>query len=52
MSDNNNSYRSIVIDAMRMNRDYQGEGSCNIPLDEEPNINAVRFFEFFKDLDE
>jgi hypothetical protein len=52
VNDNNNSYRSMVMDAMRMNRDYPGEGSCNIPLDEEPNINAAKFFDFLKDLDE
>jgi hypothetical protein len=42
----------MVMDAMRMNRNYPGEGSCNIPLDEEPNINAAKFFDFLKDLDE
>jgi hypothetical protein len=38
-------YRSMIMDAMRMNHDYSGEGSCNISLDEEPNINRTRFFE-------
>jgi hypothetical protein len=52
VNDNNNSYRSMVMDAMRMIRDYPGEESCNIPLDEEPNINAAKFFDFLKDLDE
>ena len=30
--DNSNPYRSMVIDAMRINHSYSGEGSCNIPL--------------------
>jgi hypothetical protein len=38
-------YRSMIMDAMRMNHDYSAEGSCNISLDEEPNINRTRFFE-------
>jgi hypothetical protein len=41
----------MVIDTMTMNQDYLGEGSRNIPLDEEPNVNEVRFFEFLKDSD-
>ena len=36
--DNSNPYRSMVIDAMRINHSYSGEGSCNIPLYKEPNI--------------
>lgn len=35
--DNSNSYRSMVIDAMKMSQNYLGEGSYNIFLDEEPN---------------
>jgi hypothetical protein len=33
VNDNNNSYRSIVMDATKMNQNDSGEGSCNIPLD-------------------
>lgn len=33
------------MDAMKMIHDYSGEGSCNISLNEEPNINPTRFFE-------
>jgi hypothetical protein len=29
---NNNPYRSMVVDVMRINHSYSGEGSCNIPL--------------------
>jgi hypothetical protein len=38
----------MIMDAMRMNHDYSGEGSCNISLDEEPNIDIVKFFELLK----
>ena len=30
--DNNNFYRSMVTDAMRMNQDYSSEGSHNISI--------------------
>jgi hypothetical protein len=36
------------MDTMRMNQDYSGEGSRNIHLDEEPNIDATRFFFRFR----
>jgi hypothetical protein len=36
----------MVIDTVRMNQDYSGEGARNIHLDEEPNIDATRFFKF------
>jgi len=35
----------MVIDTVRMNQDYSGEGTLNIHLDEEPNIDATKFFE-------
>jgi hypothetical protein len=39
VDDNNNPYRSVVIDAMRMNQDYSGEDSFNILLYKEPNVD-------------
>jgi hypothetical protein len=42
--DNSNYYRSMMIDEMRMNHDYLVEGSFNISLDEETNIDAFTFF--------
>jgi hypothetical protein len=33
---------------MRMNHDYSGEGSFNISLDEETNIDASKFFWTFE----
>ena len=41
IDDNNNCYRSMIMDAMRINQDYSGEGSW---VDEEPNIDIARFF--------
>jgi hypothetical protein len=38
---NNNPYRNMIIDAMRMNRYYADQ--CLI-VDEEPNVNATSFF--------
>ena len=40
VDDNNNPYRSMVTNAMRMNQNYSSKCSYNIPLDEEPNTNA------------
>jgi len=48
VDDNSNYYRSMVIDALRMNQGYVGE--CLI-VDEEPNAEATRFFELLKDSD-
>ena len=49
VNDNNNPYRNMVTDAMRMN---QGNDSqCEI-VEEEPNANAARFFDLLKDSDE
>ena len=50
--DNSNSYTSIVMDKIRMNHGYSGEGSRNIILKEEPSVDATRFFELLKDFDE
>jgi hypothetical protein len=46
IGDNNNHYKSMVMDVMRMNQVYAGE--CSI-VDEKPNINATRFFDLLKD---
>jgi hypothetical protein len=52
VDDNNNSYRSLVMDARRINQDYLGEGSHSIHLDEEQNVDATRFLELLKGCDE
>ena len=49
VDDNNNSYRNMVMDVMRMNQDHVGE--CLI-IDEEPNANTTSFFDILKDYDE
>ena len=38
---NNNSYRNIITDPMRMNQSNAVE--CLI-IDEEPNVDATKFF--------
>jgi len=49
VDDNSNHYRSMVIDAMRMN---QGDAhECSI-VDEEPNVDVTRFFYLSKDYKE
>jgi hypothetical protein len=48
VDDNNNSYRNMVMDMMKMNQDHVGE--CPI-IDEEPDANATRFFDLLKDFD-
>jgi hypothetical protein len=52
VNDNSNPYRSMMMDTMRMNQGYSGEGSFNIFLDEKSNIDATKFFELLKDYDE
>jgi hypothetical protein len=52
VNDNSNLYRSMVMNTMRMNQGYSGEGLFNIFLDEKSNIDATRFFKFLKDYDE
>jgi len=49
VDDNRNSYRNVVMDAMRMNHDHADQ--CSI-IDEEPNIDATRFFDVSKDYNE
>ena len=36
------------MNEMKMNEDYLGEDSHNIPLDEEINVDATKFFELIK----
>ena len=48
VDDHSNCYKSIVIDAIRMNRGDAGE--CSI-IDEQPNADASRFFDLLKDFD-
>jgi hypothetical protein len=49
VDDNNNPYRSMVIDAMRMNEGYANE--CSI-VDDEINTNAPNFFDLLKESNE
>ena len=46
---NNNSYKNIVMDVMRMNKD--GISECRIII-EEPNGDATSFFYLLEDYDE
>ena len=39
------------MNVMKMDSDYSSEGSCNIFLNEEPNVDATRFFKLFKFFD-
>ena len=49
-NDNTNPYRiNMVMDAMRMN---QGNVSQCPIVEEEPNVDAARFFDLLKDSDE
>ena len=47
VNDNSNPYRNMVMDAVRMN---QGNVS-QCPIVEDPNADAVRFFDLLKDFD-
>jgi hypothetical protein len=49
VDDNNNPYRTMIMDAMRMN---QGHVDQYPIVDEEPNVDAARFFNLLKDSDE
>jgi len=44
VDDNNDPYRNMIMDAMRMNQGYVGQ--CPI-VDEELDINAIKFFFIF-----
>ena len=48
-NDNNNPYRNMVMDAMRMSEGHVSE--CPI-VEEEPNSDVARFFDMLKDSDE
>jgi len=48
-NDNNNPYRNMVMDAMRMNQGNVNQ--CPI-VEEEANADATRFFDLLKDSDE
>ena len=45
VDDNSNCYRSMVIDAMKMNQGSVDEYSI---VDEELNVDATKFFDFLK----
>jgi hypothetical protein len=49
VNDNSNPYRNMVMDAMRMNEGNVSE--CSI-VEEEPNADAIRFFDLLKDSNE
>ena len=48
-NDNNNPYKNMVMDTMRMN---QGNVSQCPIIEEEPNADATRFFDLLKDSNE
>ena len=48
-NDNNNPYKNMVMDAMRMTEGNVSE--CPI-IEEEPNADTTRFFDLLKDYDE
>jgi hypothetical protein len=48
VDDNNNPYRNMVMNVMRMN---QGVDQCPI-IDEKPNADTTNFFYLLKDSDE
>jgi len=49
VDDNSNPYKSMIIDATRMNQGYAGE---NPIVDEESNVDVVSFFDVLKDFNE
>jgi hypothetical protein len=49
VDDNSNPYRNMIMNAIRMNQGYGGE---YLIIDEEPNINATKFFDLLKDFNE
>jgi hypothetical protein len=42
----------MVMDTKKINHDYSGKCSLNIPLDEESSIDVTRFFKLLKDSNE
>jgi hypothetical protein len=49
VNDNNNPYKNMVMDAIRMNQDH--DSKCPI-VDEEPNADTTKFFYLLKDYNE
>jgi hypothetical protein len=49
VNDNSNPYKTMVMDARRMNQGHDGQ--CPI-IDEEPNVDTTIFFDLLKDSDE
>jgi hypothetical protein len=49
VNDNNNPYKNMVMDAIRMN---QGRDSQCPIVDEEPNADTTKFFDLLKDSNE
>ena len=47
--DNSNCYKSMMLNAIRINHGYSSEDSY---IDEESNVDAAKFFKLFKDSDE
>lgn len=50
MDDGSNFYKSMIMNVMKINNNYLGEGSRYIHLDEEPNINIIKFLKFSDEL--
>ena len=48
-TDNNNPYRTMVMDAIRMNQSHTCH--CSV-IDEEPNVDVTRFLFILKDFNE
>jgi hypothetical protein len=47
-TDNSNPYKTMVMDAMRINQGHAGQYRI---IDEEPNADATNFFFLLKDFD-
>ena len=47
-TNNNNPYRTIIMDTMRMNQGHAGQYPI---VDEELNADVARFFDLLKDSD-
>jgi hypothetical protein len=48
VDENNNSYKNMIMDVMRMNQGYSGK---YLIIDEEQNADATWFFYLLKDSD-
>jgi hypothetical protein len=49
INDHNNPYKTMYMDAMRMNQGHAIQ--CPV-IDEEPNVDVAKFFDLLKDSDE